>query len=67
MFKKCKTLLTLYAIFLFCVLSLEYYLSTFQVPWFPKWFNFIYDGDQAVYTYHKLDNDLEAADLEIIV
>ncbi|XP_053372789.1 uncharacterized protein LOC128546365 [Mercenaria mercenaria] len=38
-----------------------------QVPLFNSWFNIIYDGDDAVYTYHRLDSDLESEDLEILV
>ena len=55
----------LYFYFVYYHLNIIY--QHFRYPWFPEWFNIIYDSDQAVYTYHKLDNDLEAADLEIIV
>jgi hypothetical protein len=45
-----------------------YNLNLFlQVPGFRDWFNITYDGDEAIYTYHRLDSDLESADLEIIV
>ena len=27
----------------------------------------LYDGDEAIYTYHRLDSDLESTDIEIIV
>ncbi|WAR14697.1 hypothetical protein MAR_004802 [Mya arenaria] len=37
-----------------------------QVPSFPAWFNIVYDGDEAVYTYHRLDSDIESDDLEIL-
>ena len=37
-----------------------------QVPGFEEWFNVVYDGDEAVYTFRLLD-DLEAGDLELAV
>ncbi|WAQ97077.1 hypothetical protein MAR_029767, partial [Mya arenaria] len=37
-----------------------------QVPSFPAWFNIVYDRDEAVYTYHRLDSDIESDDLEIL-
>lgn len=36
------------------------------VPGFPQWFNVIYEGDEAVYTY-KLYDDYASGDLRIIV
>ena len=39
----------------------------FQVPSFPDWFNIVYDGGKAVYTYHRLDADQDTADLQILV
>ncbi|XP_060557311.1 uncharacterized protein LOC132717769 [Ruditapes philippinarum] len=38
-----------------------------QVPGFREWFNIIYDSDDSIYTYHRLDSDVETADLQIIV
>lgn len=42
----------------------------FQVPAFPEWFNIVYDSaggeDIIVYTY-KLEADLAAGDLQILV
>ncbi|XP_053399184.1 uncharacterized protein LOC128545947 [Mercenaria mercenaria] len=38
-----------------------------KVPYFPDWFNIVHDEDDAVYTYHQLQNDVEQADLVILV
>lgn len=38
-----------------------------QVPGYPEWFNIIYDDDDSVYTYHRLDEDFERGDIEILV
>lgn len=36
------------------------------VPGFPQWFNVIYEGDEAIYTF-KLYDDYASGDLRIIV
>ena len=39
-----------------------------QVPGYPDWFNIVYDDDEdSVYTYHRLDEDFEKGDIEILV
>ena len=38
-----------------------------QVPSFPDWFNIMYDGDEAIYTYHHLDADVDKADMQILI
>ncbi|XP_060581505.1 uncharacterized protein LOC132738094 [Ruditapes philippinarum] len=42
-------------------------VSSDTVPSFPAWFNIIYDGDAAIYTYHHLDSDIDSADLQILI
>ncbi|XP_052238631.1 uncharacterized protein LOC127849925 [Dreissena polymorpha] len=37
------------------------------VPSFPDWFNIMYDGDEAIYTYHHLDADVDKADMQILI
>ncbi|CAG2211240.1 unnamed protein product [Mytilus edulis] len=37
------------------------------VPWFPDWFNIVYDNDSAVYTYNHLEKDFDDAELQIFV
>lgn len=37
-----------------------------QVPGYPAWFNLVYDGDQAVYTF-TLEPDLRDGDLEMLL
>jgi len=36
-----------------------------QAPGFPAWFNVVYDGDDAVYTY-KLVDDYKEDNLAIV-
>ncbi|XP_052268392.1 uncharacterized protein LOC127869771 [Dreissena polymorpha] len=40
---------------------------TGKVPSFPDWFNIMYDGDEAIYTYHHLDADVDKADMQILI
>ena len=35
-----------------------------QVPAYAEWFNIIYDGDAAVYTYHQPDCELMRDDIQ---
>ena len=46
--------------------SFHTFLSLLQVPGFLAWYNIVYDGDEAVYTY-KLMQDYHQQTLEIIV
>ena len=37
------------------------------VPGFPSWYNVKYDGDSAIYTYYKLELDMDGPNPDLVI